>query len=258
MSVVESPIGLRTEHRLLYVSMAVLLLLTAFAGFGASYLVPVAAGTFAGPAVLHLHAFVAFAWLILFLGQTLLVAGGNVVRHQAMGLAGIALATAMVFSGLMVATKNISVGIASGAEDAARAFAVFPVTIVLLFAGFFTAAIANVSRPDVHKRLMLIAAIMTMPPAAGRIVGQLVLGEALPRQIIGAPPASLAAATVASLAADLFLLVPIVYDWRTRGRSHPVYLYGLGVILGVQALRIPLSETPVWRAVTDALLALGR
>jgi hypothetical protein len=208
--------------------------------------------------VLHLHAGVAFAWSLLFLSQTLLVATGSTARHQAIGLIGIALATAMVFSGLMVATKTMSVGIALGAEDAARTFAIFPVTIVILFAGFFTAAIANVKRPEIHKRLMLIAAIMTMPPAAGRIVGQLALDETLPRQIMGAPPQTLAAGTVASLIADLLVFIPIIYDWRTRGRPHPVYLYGLGLILIVQALRIPLSESSFWRAMTDALLAMGR
>jgi hypothetical protein len=258
MSVAADGVVVRSEHRLFYVAMAALLALTNLVGFGASYLLPVSAGAFAGPAVLHLHAGVAFAWTFLFLTQTLLVASGNVVRHQAMGLIGIALATAMVFSGLMVATKNMSVGIAAGADEAARAFAIVPFTIVLLFGGFFAAAIANINRPEVHKRLMLIASIMTMPPAAGRVIGQLVLDETLPRQIIGAPPAPIAIATIASLAADMFLIAAIIYDWRTRGRPHPAYLYGLAAVLAVQALRFPLSETPLWRAITDAMLAVGQ
>jgi hypothetical protein len=247
----------RTEHRFFYVAMALLLLATAIGGFAASYLAPVSRGTFVGPSVVHLHAVVAFAWMLLFVTQTSLVAAGRVVNHQAWGLFGIALATAMVFSGLMVATKNMGVGIAGGHEAGARMFAVFPVTITLLFGGFFAAAVANVARPDMHKRLMLVAAIMTMPPAAGRVLGRLALEGEMPRQIIGAPPASLAGATIASLAADVFLLIAIVYDWRTRGRPHPVYLVSLAVILAVQFGRLPLAETDAWRQITDLLLALA-
>jgi hypothetical protein len=248
----------RTEHRLFYVSMAGVMMATALAGFAASYLVPVATGSFVGPSVLHLHALIAFAWTALFLSQTMLVSGGHTGRHQAMGLFGIALATAMVFSGLMVGAKTLSEGIASGHEDAARSFTIFPVTIILLFAGFVAAAIANISRPEIHKRLMLIASIVTMPPALGRTLGHIFRDEALPRQIIGGAPPSLELGTVASLAADGFLVVAIVYDWLTRGRPHRVYVYGLAIMLLVQGLRIPLSQTPFWRGVTDVLLSLGR
>lgn len=247
----------RTEHKWFYVVMAVLLLATAIGGFEASYLVPLSRGTFVGPSVIHLHALVAFAWMLLFVLQTALVAAGRSTNHQAIGMFGIALATAMVFSGLMVATKNMSVGIAAGSEEGARMFAVFPVTITLLFGGFFAAAIANIGRPDVHKRLMLTAAIMTMPPAAGRVLGRLLIEGELPRQIIGATPASLTGATIASLAADIFLLIAIAYDWRTRGRPHPIYLRSLAVILAVQIGRLPLAETGAWCQVTDLLLALA-
>jgi hypothetical protein len=249
--------GERTEHKLFYVAMAVLLLATSVGGFMASYLRPVAAGNFVGPTVVHLHAAVAFAWMLLFVVQTALAAAGRMTNHQSFGMFGIALATAMVFSGLMIATKNMSVGIAGGHEEGARMFAVFPVTITLLFGGFFAAAIANINRPDVHKRLMLVAAIMTMPPAAGRVLGRFALEGDLPRQIVGATPATLTGATIASLAADVFLLLAIAYDWRTRGRPHPAYLVSLVVVLAVQGLRLPLAETEAWRAVTNVLLSLG-
>ncbi len=248
----------RTEHKYFYVAMAAIMLATTIVAFFGSYIAPAAAGRPVGPTVIHLHALVGFTWIGLFFVQTLLVANGRTPNHQAMGLFGIAVATAMVFSGLMVATKNMSVGIAGGADDAARAFAIFPVTIVLLFIGFFAAAIANIGRPEVHKRLMLIATIMTMPPAAGRFLAVLFRDDALPRQILGAPPATLAGGTAASLAADLFLIAAILYDWRTRGRPHPVYVIGLGVIVLIQAGRLPLSQTPFWRGVTDMLLSLGQ
>jgi hypothetical protein len=248
----------RSEHKYFYVVMAALMLATTVVAFFGSYIAPVSASKPVGPSVVHLHALVAFTWTVLFLVQTSLAAAGRMANHQAMGMFGIAVATAMLFSGLMIATKNMSVGIAGGNEEGARAFAVFPVTIVLLFTGFFAAAIANVGRPEIHKRLMLVATIMTMPPAAGRFLAVLFRDDALPRQIMGAPPATLAGGTAASLAADVFLIVAILYDWRTRGRPHPVYLISLAVIVTVQALRLPLTETPLWRGVTDVLLSLAQ
>jgi hypothetical protein len=37
-----------------------------------------------------------------------------------------------------------------------------------------------------------------------------------------------------------------------------VYLISLAVILFVQAARLPLTQTPFWRGVTDALISLGQ
>lgn len=248
--------SLRTEHRYFYAAMAAVLLFTTVVGFS-RYLVATSMAQPVGPSVIHLHAFFGFLWIGLFLLQTSLIATGRTPNHQAMGLFGIAVATSMFFSGLMVATKTMNVGIGNGAEEGARQFAIFPVTIQLLFAGFFTAAIMNIGRPDVHKRLMLIAAIMTMPPAAGRFLAVFLTEHGLPHQILGAPPQSLAAGTAASLLADLFLIAAILYDWRTRGRPHPAYLISLAIILAVQAMRVPFAQTQIWYGVTDVLLSLG-
>lgn len=244
------------EHHAFYMAMAALLLALSVGGFGTSYLLPASAGANVGPAVIHLHAFFGFSWLLLFLIQTALIATNRSTAHQALGLFGIALATAFVFTGIMVATRTMQVGVELGLTNPAKTFAVFPITIMVLFAGFFAAAVANIRRPALHRRLMLIASIMTMPPAAGRVLGQLVLEDDLPRQIMGAAPVSLAGGTIASLSADVLLLTAIVCDWRMRGRPHPVYLYSLAIILSVQIARLPLSQTSAWRSAMDVLLSL--
>ena len=246
----------RPEHGFYYAVMAVLLLALSIAGFGASYLAPLSIGASRDPSIIHLHALSGFAWLLLLCAETILISRGAASLHRALGLFGIALATAIVFTGLMVAAKTMRVGVEAGMAATAKTFAIFPVTIILLFAGFFTAAIANIARPALHKRLMLVASIMIMPPAVGRVVGRLLLEDGLPRQILGAAPASLAGGTVASLSADVLILVAIAYDWRMRGRPHPVYLYSLAIILVVQIARLPLSQTEFWRRLMDILLSI--
>jgi len=62
---------------------------------------------------------------------------------------------------------------------------------------------------------------------------------------------------VPNLLADLLIVVAIVHDWRTRGRPHPAYLIAGGALLAVQVVRVPLSGTAAWHAVTDWLLRFG-
>jgi hypothetical protein len=63
------------------------------------------------------------------------------------------------------ATETLKDRLAAGHGDAARAFFIVPVSLVVLFGGFIVAAIANVGRPEAHKRLILLATISIIPPA---------------------------------------------------------------------------------------------
>jgi hypothetical protein len=69
---------------------------------------------------------------------------------------------------------------------------------------------------------------------------------------------ALNAIIVPALLADSLLIAALVYDWRTRGRPHKVYVIGGLCILGTQALRPLIARTDAWHAVTDVLVALAR
>jgi hypothetical protein len=175
-------------------------------------------------------------------------------RHRALGLFGIALATAMFFAGVMVSIHSIEVGIAAGVEARARAFAIVPLTSVVTFAAFVAAAIATSRRPAVHMRLMLVATVSLLVPAFARVI-RLMLAQ--PGVIVGAAnPAPVSRSLLASLAADLVLAVAIAHDWRERGRPHKAYVIAGAVIVAVQILRVPLAQTAMWFAFTDWLLSL--
>src|SRR4051794_1090678 len=83
-----------------YVWMAALFVLIAFSGFAETYWLQLPAGTFTGSPLLHLHGLLYSAWTIFFLVQTILAATGRMQHHRAWGVAGISLATAMVFVGM--------------------------------------------------------------------------------------------------------------------------------------------------------------
>ena len=72
----------------------------------------------------------------------------------------------------------------------------------------------------------------------------------------GGPPRAVDGVLMSALLADLLILAAIVYDMRTRGRPHPVYVIGGAILLAVQILRGPLSTTQWWYALADSLARL--
>ena len=83
------------------------LALMVFAAFTPTYLVPVAAGQFDRPSILHVHGALFFAWPVLFVVQAFLAARGRIQTHRSLGLLGIALAAGMVFSGLAAMASTL-------------------------------------------------------------------------------------------------------------------------------------------------------
>jgi hypothetical protein len=174
IAVMLDPVREKVSH--FYVWMAAVCALVAFGGFAPTYWLQLPAGTFVGPPLLHIHGLLFSTWTLLLLSQTLLAANGRLDYHRAWGLLGISLATAMVVIGLAAAIGTLTAGLAAGYGDQSRAFAILPVSAIGLFAGFFVAAIANIRRPEVHKRLMLLATISLLQAAMARVFFVLITG----------------------------------------------------------------------------------
>jgi hypothetical protein len=236
-----------------HVVMAGTCVVAAFVGFAPTYWLQLAPGTFVGAPLLHLHAVLFSAWPPYVLMQTTLVARGRVGGHRAWGLLGVSLATAMVLVGFAVANDVLAARLAAGYGDGARAFHIASISMISLFGGFVFAAILCVSRPEIHKRLMLLATAAMLAPAIARMMFaiRVGIGPGL-RPGIG-PPRTVASVLIPALIADLLIAAGVIHDMRTRGRPHAAYLVGGAIMIAVQVLRIPLSATAWWLAVADFL-----
>jgi hypothetical protein len=53
------------------------------------------------------------------------------------------------------------------------------------------------------------------------------------------------------------VVVGMVHDWRTRGRPHQDYVYGLVALLGTMSLIPLLAATPAWMGLARLLEGLG-
>lgn len=210
--------------------------LTVFAGFGSTYYLRLVSGTPAtitGGSItptIHLHALLFGAWVVLFLVQTSLVAARRLAVHRRLGYASIALASGMIVVGLKTAIEAAARGSAPPGVDP-LAFLAVPSFDIVLFTGFYLAAIARRRDKEAHKRLMLLAYVSIITAAVARLPGVLPLG---PLVFFGI--------------SFLFVVAGMVYDRRSRGRIHPAYLWGAPIIALSVPLRLAISTTPGWQA----------
>ena len=130
--------------------------------------------------------------------------------------------------------------------------------VFTMFAVFVATAVAFRRRTEVHRRLMVLATVGILQAPMARIffVAKGGGGPGVRLNTNGPPPIQNSIGP--ALTIDLLIVAAILYDWRTRGRPHPVYLIGLGVLLTVQFLRIPVSTNPQWLAFADGLVSLAR
>jgi len=243
----------RDATRWFFVWMAGACAFVAFAGFAPTYWLQLPAGTVVGSPLLHLHGLLFSAWTLFVLLQTMFAARGRIERHRAWGLLGISLATAMVLVGVAVANDVLATRLAAGFGDRARAFHIASISLMTLFGGLVFAAIASVTRPEIHKRLMLLATISVMPPAIARVFFAFSVGVGPGLRPGLGPPRTVESLMAPSLVADMLILAGLVYDWRTRGRPHLAYLIGGAAIVAVQVVRDPISTTEWWYAMADFL-----
>lgn len=247
-----SAVAVDRPHRF-YVRMAATCVAVAVVGFAPTYFMPMSSGTLRVAPLVHLHAALFFGWTLFFLAQTWLAASDAVNRHREVGVAGVALATAMLFVGTATAIGSIKHHDAAGFGVAARAFSIVPLTGILLFAILIAIALVNVKQPEIHKRVMLVATVSLLQAGVGR---WFLLFLAPPGAAAAGPP-PVFVTVMPGVVTDLLIVAAMVYDRRTRGGVHPVYWIAGGVLLAVQVLRVPLSATPAWTRVAEWAVTLA-
>jgi hypothetical protein len=177
--------------------------------------------------LLQLHGALFSCWILLVVVQTMLVAARRVSWHRVLGGAGAVLAALVVVAGTFAGIVTARREAANGLEDAARAFLTIPLFSMTVFAGLVFAGIASRSRPQTHKRLMLLATISILDAPLARWPG--------------AP-----GATGVALLVGLLVAGAMVYDVVTRGRVHRAYLWGGAAVILNQWLRDIVGQTSAW------------
>lgn len=206
------------SRRRFYVGMACLLLVVNFIGFAPSYFLMSRFDAPSLPPRTHVHGPIFVGWFLLFLAQATLIARGSRQLHRRLGVAGAVLAAVMVVSGLVMIIVRAGEYRPTGGTDDAEALAgtatvVFAnLHLLASFAIFAGLGVVYRRRPRVHKRCMLLASLSMMPQSIGRIAG-------FPALAVSPVPFALGSLLV-------LLCVPVIHDWLTLRRVHPVNAWG--------------------------------
>lgn len=244
----------RGIDRWIFPATAALFIVIALAGFVPTSLNKIAAVE-AGrraplPLILHVHAVLMGAWLLLLLTQASLVATNRRALHQKLGVIGAVLLPAIIIAGVMLVTTTwetlwnalppdapLKTGLSNLLLFQGRLLLSFPI-----FIGW--ALLVRRSDSDAHKRLMFLGTAIPLVAGSDRLATSLGVST-LPES-----PLSLELLIVG------VMLPLIVYDLVRHGRLHRTMLVWLAVNV---ALAIPthlLWSSPWWIAAAPRLMGV--
>ncbi len=238
----------RISDRPLYLLAAVVIPLIVLAGFARTYYLK---GVFATPPLpsllVHMHGIVMTAWVVLFIVQVTLVARRRTKLHQQLGIFGAFLAALVFLVGILTAlyaasrVLNDPTLVLPPSAPPPLQFLVIPLGDMVIFAILIIAALYYRKRLDIHKRLMLLAAINLLVPAIARIPVSFIANGG-PLVFFGL--------------ADLVLIVFVAFDTIRHRKLHPAFLWGGLLVVVAQPLRILLAGTHAWATFAAALVRL--
>jgi hypothetical protein len=226
-----------------FVGMAVAILVVVLLGFARTYYLKSIFPMRAFPLLFHIHGALFTAWMLLLVLQTSLVASRRTALHRRVGWLGLSVAAPMVVTGFLVsiaaARGQAPLGAAVRAGEVTWVRVGIPplemmfgnLAAMLLFGVFAGAGLAWRRRSEAHKRLMALATIVLLPPAIGRATITL-FGYFNPALFF--------------VSTGLLVLAIAIHDRRSRGRVHPVTLWGGLALMLSFPLRLALGRTGLW------------
>ncbi|HEY4211352.1 MAG TPA: hypothetical protein VGM84_07710 [Steroidobacteraceae bacterium] len=223
----------RERKRVFYPTMAIAMAVIVLIGFGPSFYFRAltARAVHLPSAIVWIHGLVFTSWVLVLLLQTTLVWIGKIQWHRRVGIAGVALAALMVVLGATVqilqARRDVAAGFMPIEDVDENLLLIGALFMMAIYGGLIGAAVGFRSRPEFHKRFILLGTVVLLGAATSRIAAMCV--RAIPSLWSRAP-------LIDTALNDVFILVLAIHDLRTRGRLHPATVWGAIPILLMQGL----------------------
>lgn len=215
-----------------YPVIAILLALVVFFGFARTFYLRYWFDVRPMTLLVALHGVVFTAWMALFVVQTRLIAANKVATHMKAGIAGLGLAAVVFALGLATVIMSAAETRPRPMGMVSHQFVFVPLFIIVTFAALVTTAAILRRRPQLHKRLMMLATITVLPPATARLI-----------QLFGGGENFLALQTSATAA---FVIGCVAYDWFKYRLLHPVYVIGGTLLVLSWPFRVWVARTAAW------------
>ena len=218
------------RQQFFYITAGCIAALVVLVGFSRTYYLKPFFGTPPLTTLVHVHAVLFTAWVVLFITQARLIASNRRSVHMKLGILGFLLAIAMIFVGTATAITAAKLGHPPGRQDP-LVFMAVPLSAMLVFSTLIVAGFLNRCRSDYHKRIMLMATFGLLTAAFGRMA----------LMIVGHPFPPLAMAGT-----DLLVIGTIAYDTVSNRRLHPAFLWSGALILAMQPIQFFIARTATW------------
>ena len=222
-----------------YVGLTLLVTAIAFVGFWPTYFGPLFAGTVDKLPVIHVHAAVYVGWLAIFIAQAAFAATRRMDLHVRLGNIGIGYGVLVIVMGVTAAISMFVVRVHAGDLEDAHRRLIAPLLDMVFFAPLFAAAVRFRRKPEIHKRLMIVATTVLLIAAVGRMT---FVGRPWPLLLVWGSP----------------LLLGAAYDIVRRRAVPWIYLLGMVVIVARAFGARLLGETATlhtWTAWLATLVA---
>lgn len=221
-----------------FLIMSLVMAFVIIAGF--SIQVAMGRSSFAAPWPYHVHGMIFMGWLGLYLVQVITISTGNIALHRQLGKFAYIWVPAMVAAGVMIIVVSVR-GTGGPFFFAQNEFLISNTAGLLAFGALALWALRVQRYSGWHRRLMLVAMSVLTGPGLGRL---LPLPLMMPH-----------AWTTTIVITFIFPLIGMLVDWRTNGRVHPAYWWGMGVNVGAFLASMVLAYTPMGYAITEAVIA---
>jgi hypothetical protein len=236
-TLIERPRKRKSRHFLVASCIALVITLV---GFFKTFIFPVARGTFSAPAVIYLHGGLLFLWTAFLVTQSVLIQARKVKLHRRLGWFSLGLVPGVVISTMAAGVYVLKRDLALGGGQTAVSSLVGTFTAPIIFAVLVVVAIVYRRRPELHKRLMLLAMVAIIWPAFFRFrhyfpsiaYPEFVFGFVLPQSMI---------------------LAVMLWEKLTIGRVHAVYLTVGMALVAENFAEFYLFDTSGWRVLANWL-----
>ena len=229
--------GTTAREERFFFTIACVMAAVIVAGF--SFNLAMGRSSFSLPLIDHIHAFVFFSWVALYVVQNALISRDLVAVHRKLGWLSIGYVPVMVGLGIAVVLNSLARG--GPPFFAQNEFLFGNIAGLITFAGLIVAALVMRRRTDWHRRLMLSGMAILTGPGFGRLLPvPLLIPWAW--QVSNAVPM-------------IFVLTGIIFDLRRNGRPHPAWIAALATVFTMQVISNLIAFSPFGISVTEHVIA---
>jgi hypothetical protein len=218
-----------------FILFALIFAAIVLAGFSRTFFIPVVRGTFSRPPVVYIHGVLFFTWTALLVSQSVLAATRRLKAHRQVGSVAAWLVLPMLVLGVIVAARDTIHDFREGQGDAAVSFFYGELADLAMFGLLAGTAMLLRSKPDFHKRWVLLGSLGLIGAAVGRIPA---LSGAFLYIFLG---------LIASMA---------FYDLFSRRSIHAATAMGAAVLLTLDLSEEFIGNTQVWLRAAHYMLGV--